>query len=62
MKSKTVDYYSWNCDWCDTENLILWTRLQAGAFCGACHRPLALPDTHGQVENSVIDAGRCQPC
>ena len=63
MKMKSDDYYLWNCDWCDTENMILWAQLQAGTFCAACQRPLIRPDTHGQVvNNSAMSAGRCQPC
>lgn len=33
------EYYFWCCDWCDSENLVLWSKLQDGASCGACHRP-----------------------
>ncbi|MDO9079438.1 MAG: hypothetical protein Q7U44_01465 [Desulfuromonadales bacterium] len=63
MKSKTVDdYYLWSCGCCDTENFVLWEKLQSGIFCRDCHHPLSLPDTHGQVVNSAIDAGWCQPC
>lgn len=39
------EYYFWCCDWCDSENLVLRARLQDGADCGACHRPL------GQKQN-----------
>lgn len=60
MKSKTDDdYYLWRCDCCDTENTIPWVRLQVGTFCGDCQRPLIRPDTHGQVINSAMGAGRC---
>jgi len=32
------DYYIWYCDWCDSRNLTLWTRIEAGTVvCGACH-------------------------
>ena len=31
------DYYVWYCDWCDSRNLTLWTRIDAKALaCGAC--------------------------
>jgi hypothetical protein len=54
------DYYYWCCDWCDTENLVLWARLHTGAYCGACHRPMGLPDTpHDVVAGSRISAGSC---
>ena len=51
------DYYFWCCDWCDTENLVLWTKLQDEIYCGACHRPINLPDTNGVVIDSKIAAG-----
>lgn len=64
MKNKTIDdYYLWSCDCCDTENLVLWEKLQTGTLCRDCHHPMILPDTHGQVFNSAQGAaGRCQPC
>jgi len=52
------DYYFWCCDWCDSENRMLWTKLQDGIRCGACHRPMAPSDTkNGVVINSAIAAG-----
>jgi hypothetical protein len=61
MKIKpNEDYYFWSCDWCDTENLVLWARLQDGTYCGACHRPMNLSDEmNGVVINSTIAAGLC---
>jgi hypothetical protein len=53
------DYYFWCCDWCDSENLVLWARLQNGTNCGACHKPMILPDQNGVVVNSNIAAGLC---
>jgi len=54
------DYYYWCCDWCDTENLVLWARLHTGAYCGACHRPMVLPDSpHEVVMDHRIAAGLC---
>jgi len=54
------DYYYWCCDWCDTENLVLWAGLHTGAYCGACHRPLNLPDaTRGVAIDGSIAAGLC---
>jgi hypothetical protein len=36
------DYYIWYCDWCDSRNLTLWTRVDKGEVtCGACHIPFA---------------------
>lgn len=53
------DYYFWCCDWCDSENLVLWSRLQDGTTCGACHRPMLLPDMGGAVSEASISAGLC---
>lgn len=33
------DYYVWYCEWCDSRNLTLWTRIDAEKVsCGCCHR------------------------
>ncbi len=33
------DYYIWYCEWCDSKNLTLWTRVEKNeVICGACHR------------------------
>lgn len=53
------DYYFWCCEWCDSENLVLWAKLDSGANCGACHKPMILPDHSGVVVNSQIAAGLC---
>ena len=54
------DYYAWCCDWCDTENRVLWVKLENGTYCGACHRPMNLPDmTGGVFTESAISAGLC---
>ncbi len=52
------DYYFWCCDWCDTENRVLWARMQDGTFCGACHRPMNLSDM-GVATECAIAAGLC---
>jgi len=32
------DYYAWYCEWCDSRNLTLWTRIEKGQVCcGVCH-------------------------
>jgi hypothetical protein len=42
------DYYFWCCDWCDSENLMHWATFQTESTnCGACHRPMRLPDENG---------------
>ncbi len=53
------DYYFWCCEWCDTENLILWARLQESPSCGACHRPMPCSDLDAAALESTISAGLC---
>jgi hypothetical protein len=54
------DYYFWYCDWCDSENRVLWAGVHNGTKCGACHRPMNLPDMkNGVVINGNIAAGLC---
>ena len=36
------EYYVWHCDWCDSTNHTLWSRLESdGLACAACHHHLA---------------------
>jgi hypothetical protein len=38
------DYYVWYCEWCDSRNLTLWTRIETGhVSCGACHTAFPMP-------------------
>jgi hypothetical protein len=38
------DYYVWYCEWCDSKNLTLWTRVEKNdVLCGACHRGISVP-------------------
>ena len=53
------DYYFWCCDWCDTENLVLWVKLHEGTFCGACHRPMVIPSPVTGEVKTTITAGLC---
>lgn len=33
------DYYVWHCDWCDSTNYTIWTRIESdGLACAACHK------------------------
>lgn len=37
------DYYLWFCEWCDSQNRTLWTRMDAHHLtCGACSRQVAV--------------------
>lgn len=53
------DYYFLCCDWCDSENLILWAKLGDDPNCGACHRPLDTGSLNGVVVNGALAAGLC---
>ena len=36
------DYYVWHCDWCDSTNYTIWTRLESeGLACAACHKQVS---------------------
>jgi len=38
------EYYVWHCDWCDSTNHTLWSRLEGdGLACAACHHHLVPP-------------------
>ena len=51
---KNEDYYRWCCDWCDSENRVLWTKLQDGSYCGACHRPMNVEELRSVVSDRKI--------
>lgn len=60
------DYYCWHCEWCDTENRVLWIRVHEGLSCGACHRKTllggetaCLPGTEN-LRRAVLN-GSCGP-
>jgi hypothetical protein len=47
MKIKPLgDYYVWYCDWCDSRNSILWTRIDSPSIsCSACQQKFCIrPD------------------
>ncbi len=40
------EYYVWHCDWCDSTNHTLWSRLESdGLSCAACHHHPATAGT-----------------
>lgn len=51
------DYYFWCCDWCDSENLVLWARLDDGITCGACHKPMIPLESAVPGTGTGISAG-----
>jgi len=39
------DYYIWYCDWCDSRNLTLWTRIEKGeVVCACCYTMQSIID------------------
>jgi hypothetical protein len=38
------EYYYWCCEWCDTENRVLWANVEKGLACGACHKEMILEE------------------
>ena len=53
------DYYQWCCDWCDTENRVLWARVHEGLYCGACHRLQHADGEEPAKFERFISAGLC---
>jgi hypothetical protein len=53
------DYYYWCCEWCDSENRVLWAKIQEAVSCGACHRPMHLGGESPAHRESAISAGLC---
>jgi len=53
------DYYHWYCEWCDSENRVMWARIQEGITCGACHRQLRMEDNQVAPLEKIISAGLC---
>jgi hypothetical protein len=50
------DYYVWYCDWCDSRNMTLWTRVQHDAcVCAACQRHFTLMPSTSRLPKK--DAG-----
>ncbi|GEM_PF-837567 len=40
------EFYVWHCDWCDSTNHTLWSRLEHdGLACAACHHHPVPPGT-----------------
>ncbi len=37
------DYYVWHCDWCDSTNYTIWTRIESERLaCSACHQTFSV--------------------
>jgi hypothetical protein len=50
------DYYVWYCDWCDSRNHTLWTRIEKEkVICGACYTPFPiLPQAKAEICSHVF--------
>jgi len=54
------EYYVWHCDWCDSTNYILWSRLdEENLSCAACHQHLVQPGVTS-IDNHLPRAKRHQ--
>lgn len=48
------DYYVWYCEWCDSRNMTLWTRMDAKEVsCSCCQR--TFPLTTKTVANVIAE-------
>ena len=46
------DYYLWDCDWCDSLNRTLWTRIDEGKLvCGVCFASYRISECGPDAEN-----------
>jgi len=51
------DYYVWHCDWCDSTNYTIWTRMEEQGFtCAACHHKHS-----GYTDNAIVFNGQIMP-
>jgi hypothetical protein len=51
------DYYHWYCEWCDSENRVMWARFQEGITCGACHRQSLPENLQMAPQETMISSG-----
>jgi transposase-like protein len=46
------DHYVWYCDWCDSKNLTIWTKVDTGKFsCAACQREFSI-ESDGHIHHT----------
>ncbi len=50
------DYYVWYCDWCDSRNHTLWTRVEKGkVVCGVCYNPFVVsPFPKDEMHSAIL--------
>ena len=53
------DYYHWCCEWCDSENSVLWEQTDEPLYCGACHWAVHLGGANRTRREALIPGGRC---
>jgi len=52
------DYYVWYCEWCDTRNLTLWTRVEQNRLCcAACQKKFSAFEETQFLEQSGSGTG-----
>ncbi|HEX2770563.1 MAG TPA: hypothetical protein VHN12_14900 [Geobacteraceae bacterium] len=55
------DYYVWHCDWCDSRNHTLWTRIETGKVtCGVCFCQFAI-SPFDEIEQRYCIVGKGEP-
>lgn len=53
------DYYQWCCEWCDSENRVLWARVGEELTCGACHKKQFITNADQTGSQLRFSAGLC---
>ena len=53
------DYYHWCCEWCDTENSVLWVKVHEGLYCGACHKQELADSEMAPKLDFTVTSGLC---
>jgi hypothetical protein len=53
------DYYAWDCDWCDSHNMTLWTRIdEENVVCGVCYSRFPISFTSAVGNGTISPAMR----
>ena len=53
------DYYVWYCEWCETRNLTLWTRVMKNQLCcAACKKNYAAFDERALHQTGALEGHR----
>jgi hypothetical protein len=54
------DFYVWYCDWCDSRNMTIWTKVDTDRFCcNACQKANTIEADHNsglEFDNFLLQA------